>query len=103
MRGSSDSVTVRIPSGMFVTVALGTSNSRRVLVVPSRAVQQMEGETVVFVRSGADRYNRRSVTTGTDLGGEIEVVKGLEEGETVVTAGAFLLKSELLKPAGEEP
>jgi membrane fusion protein, heavy metal efflux system len=93
----------RLKPQMFATLALGSATPRRVLVVPSRAVQQMEGETVVFVRSGADHYLRRAVTTGTDVAGEIEIVKGLQDGDIVVTAGAFLLKSELLKPAGEEP
>ena len=103
LRVEAENADRRLKPQMFVTVALGSSASRRMLVVPSRAVQGMEGETVVFVRSGGDQYTRRSVTTGTDLGGEIEIVKGLKEGEVVVTAGAFLLKSELLKPAGEEP
>ena len=103
LRVEADNADRRLKPQMFVTVALGSSASRRVLVVPSRAVQQMEGETVVFVRSGADQYGRRAVATGTDVAGEVEIVKGLKEGEVVVTAGAFLLKSELLKPAGEEP
>jgi cobalt-zinc-cadmium efflux system membrane fusion protein len=103
LRVEADNPDRRLKPQMFVTVALGASAARRMLVVPSRAVQGMEGETVVFVRTGGDHYARRAVTTGRDLGGEIEIVKGLQEGEVVVTAGAFLLKSELLKPAGEEP
>ena len=102
LRVEAENADRRLKPQMFVTVALGASASRRMLVVPSRAVQGMEGETVVFVRSG-DQFTRRSVTTGVDLGGEVEIVKGLNDGEVVVTAGAFLLKSELLKPAGEEP
>ncbi|NOT45083.1 MAG: hypothetical protein HOP14_10830 [Acidobacteria bacterium] len=73
------------------------------LVVPTRAVQAMEGETVVFVRSAAGTFTRRAVATGTERDDEIEIVRGLEEGDVVATAGAFLLKSELLAPAGEEP
>jgi cobalt-zinc-cadmium efflux system membrane fusion protein len=92
----------RLKPQMFVTVALGGSTPRRVVVVPTRAVQAMEGEQIVFVRTGADRFERRAVTTGADVNGEVEIVSGLKEGEVVATAGAFLLKSELLKPAGDE-
>lgn len=93
----------RLKPQMFVTATLGAAASRRILAVPSRAVQELEGETVVFVRTGADRFARRAVTTGADIAGEVEIVRGLGEGDVVVTSGAFLLKSELLKPAGEEP
>jgi cobalt-zinc-cadmium efflux system membrane fusion protein len=61
----------------------------------------MDGEQVVFVRTAPDRFTRRSVTTGTDLGCEIEIVAGLTEGEVVATAGAFLLKSDLMRPSGD--
>jgi len=93
----------RLKPQMFVTVRLGGSAPRRVLVVPSRAVQAMDGEQVVFVRTAADRFERRAVTAGADVDGEVEIVSGLREGDVVATAGAFLLKSELMKPAGEEP
>ncbi|MEZ5285609.1 MAG: efflux RND transporter periplasmic adaptor subunit [Vicinamibacterales bacterium] len=93
----------RLKPQMFVTATLGSTTPRRVLVVPSRAVQDMEGESVVFVRTGEDRFTRRSVTTGTDVDGQIEIVRGLADGEVVVTAGAFLLKSEMLGPSSEEP
>lgn len=93
----------RLKPQMFVTVRLGGSAPRRVLVVPSRAVQAMDGEQVVFVRTAADRFERRAVRAGADVNGEVEIVSGLREGDVVATAGAFLLKSELMKPAGEEP
>ena len=92
----------RLKPQMFVAVALGASSPRRVLVVPSRAVQAMEGEQIVFVRTTDNRFERRPVTAGTEIGGEVEIVSGLHEGEVVATAGAFLLKSELMKPASDE-
>jgi len=92
----------RLKPQMFVTASLGAAGPRRVLAVPSRAVQAMEGETVVFVRIGADQFARRSVTVGADVDGLVEVVSGLAEGDVVATAGAFLLKSDLLRPAGDE-
>lgn len=92
----------RLKPEMYVTVDLAASRPRSVLVAPARAVQSMDGETVVFVRSSSGMFVRRSVVTGTDLEGDVEIVRGLEEGDVVATAGAFLLKSEL-SSAGEEP
>jgi cobalt-zinc-cadmium efflux system membrane fusion protein len=92
----------RLKPQMFVAVSLGAASPRRVLVVPSRAVQAMEGEQIVFVRTADNRFERRAVTAGTEIGGEVEIVSGLHEGEVVATAGAFLLKSELMKPARDE-
>lgn len=86
---------------MFVSIAIGAASPRRMLVVPSGAVQAMDGEQVVFVRSG-ERFARRAVVTGADRDGQVEIVSGLSEGEVVATAGAFLLKSDLVKPAGDE-
>jgi len=43
----------------------------------------------------------REVGRGRDLGGEVEVVSGLQAGETVVVEGAFLLKAEAEKSRGE--
>jgi cobalt-zinc-cadmium efflux system membrane fusion protein len=92
----------RLKPQMFVTVSLGAAAPRRVLVVPSRAVQSIDGEQVVFVRTAGDRFERRAVTTGSDFSGEVEIVSGLGEGEVIATAGAFLLKSELTRPAGDK-
>ncbi|MGE3886471.1 MAG: efflux RND transporter periplasmic adaptor subunit [Vicinamibacterales bacterium] len=102
LRIEVDNTDRRLKPQMFVTASLGAAGPRRVLVVPSRAVQAMEGETVVFVRTGADQFARRSVRVGAEVDGLVEVVSGLAEGDVVATAGAFLLKSDLLKPAGDE-
>jgi membrane fusion protein, heavy metal efflux system len=93
----------RLKPEMLVTIAIAATAPRRVLVVPSRALQTMDGESVVFVRSGADQFVRRAVTTGATVSGEVEIVRGLVEGDVVATSGAFLLKSALTSPASEAP
>ena len=88
---------------MLVTVSIAATAPRRVLVVPSRALQTMDGESVVFVRAGADQFARRAVTTGATVDGDVEIVRGLNEGDIVATSGAFLLKSAMTAPApGDE-
>jgi cobalt-zinc-cadmium efflux system membrane fusion protein len=85
---------------MLVTVSVAAT-TRSVLVVPARALQTMDGESVVFVRTGADQFMRRAVTTGATVNGAVEIVRGLSAGDVVATSGAFLLKSALAAPAPE--
>lgn len=67
-----------------------------VLAVPNAAVQRVEGLPIVFVRK-SDGFERRAVEPGMTGGDLVEVRSGLKEGEEVAMAGAFLLKSELLR------
>jgi membrane fusion protein, heavy metal efflux system len=81
---------------MFATVALPTSGSRSGLAVPTDAVQNLEGKQVVFVRRSPTQFEIRQVNPGRASGSMIEIASGLKEGEEVVTAGAFQVKSALL-------
>lgn len=92
----------RLKPQMLVTVAVAATAPRTVLVVPSRALQTMDGESVVFVQNG-DAFTRRPVTIGATVDGQVEIVRGLAAGDRVATSGAFLLKSALSAPAPEEP
>jgi len=92
----------RLKPQMLVTVSVAATAPRSVLVVPARALQTMDGESVVFVRSGADQFARRVVTTGATVNGAVEIVRGLSAGDVVATSGAFLLKSALTAPAPED-
>ena len=68
-----------------------------VLVVARDAVTQIGGEAHVFVREPDGDYELHPVVLGASSPGKIEVVHGLREGEEVVTAGVFTLKSTLLR------
>jgi cobalt-zinc-cadmium efflux system membrane fusion protein len=91
----------RLRPGMFARVRLSDPHSRPagpgVPVVPESALQR-EGEGyAVFVPSGERRFQRREVKTGRRLGELVEILDGLQAGETVVVQGAFLLSSEAAK------
>jgi cobalt-zinc-cadmium efflux system membrane fusion protein len=86
-------------AGQLVTariIADPKQATAEVLAVPRSAIEQVEGKTVVFVKSG-DAFERRSVLVGTSGGEQVEIRKGLDAGEVVAVDGAFLLKSELLR------
>lgn len=82
--------------GMFVWVELPQGELRDALAVPVESVMRHEGKAFVFVPDGADRYRRVDIEPGIEEDGFVEVKRGLEAGQRVVSKGAFLLKSELL-------
>ena len=89
----------RLKPEMYASLALGAGEAHEVLVVPSAAVQELRGKPIVFVRTAQGSFERRDVTLGAEAEGWIEVRSGVTQGESVVTTGAFLLKSELLRGA----
>jgi cobalt-zinc-cadmium efflux system membrane fusion protein len=88
--------------GMSATawVPVGKS-SEKVFAVPVAALQRIENEWIVFIPTGPDTFEMRTVGRGRDLGTEIEIVSGLKGGERVVVEGAFLLKAEAEKARSE--
>ena len=89
----------RLKAGMYVEGTSSAGGERRALVVPEECVQADEGRSIVFVKTGERVFARRVVETGERFAGAVEILKGLAEGEVVVTSGSFLLKSELRKGA----
>lgn len=95
VRCEVDNHDMRLKTGMFANVELPTTFSKQALVVPSSALQQVEGKNVVFVRHSSTQFEKREVEKGVTVSGQTEIVSGLKAGEPVVTQGAFHLKSIL--------
>lgn len=68
-----------------------------VVTVPRGAVQTIDGAPFVFVEKGKGKFELRAIERGQDLEGAVEVLHGLVAGEPVVSAGSFILKSEVLR------
>ncbi len=64
------------------------------LVVPEGAVIDTGNRTLVFIDRADGRLEPREVLLGTHLADGFQVVKGLSEGDRVVTTANFLLDSE---------
>jgi len=89
--------TERLKPGMYVESSIAAGEKRRALVIPESALQDFQSRPVVFVQTGTGAYELRLVETGERSGGRVEILRGLADGEEVVTSGSFLLKSEMLK------
>ncbi|MBL9104094.1 MAG: efflux RND transporter periplasmic adaptor subunit [Myxococcales bacterium] len=79
-----------------IAVVSGDEGAPR-LAVPRSALVEIAGESAVFVQRAPGEYERHDVVLGVAGPGLVEVVRGLEEGELVVTHGGWTLKSVLLK------
>jgi cobalt-zinc-cadmium efflux system membrane fusion protein len=86
--------------GMAATAWLPVGEGAPVIAVPAAALQRLADQWCVFVPKEPGTFEVRSVGRGRDLGGEVEIVSGLEADETVVVDGAFLLKAEAEKARG---
>ena len=83
----------RLTPGMLLRLQVaGPATSR--LLVPAEAVIRTGTRAVAIVRKDGGTFEPRELTLGADLGEQLEVVRGLEEGEQVVASGQFLVDSE---------
>ena len=81
--------------GQAVRVRITPRGSQtRGIILPEEAVQQVEGRDVVFVQVEGG-FQSVPVSTGSRSNGRVEILDGLQPGQTVVTEGAFVLKSQL--------
>ena len=88
--------------GMFATLIPAATPSRdagsvTTLAIPVGAVQREDGHSIAFVALGPDRFEKRRIVVGKQGADYVEVRDGLASGDTVVTHGSFILKSEAAK------
>jgi RND family efflux transporter MFP subunit len=84
---------LKLTPGMFVNVALEAPQGQQ-LVIPASGVLQSGSRQVVFVNRGDGYLEPREVELGARSGDDFIVLKGLKEGEEIVTSANFLIDSE---------
>jgi len=83
---------------MYITGLIHSQNiQQEVLTVPEEAVQNMNGEKIVFVLNPEQEFEVRHVKLGDKMGNRRAITQGLNENDRIVQKGAFSLKSELNK------
>ncbi len=98
VRGCIDNRLLQLRPGMFARVATRLGDDRQALMVPEEAVVSQGGrQSVIRLQRGEGgdggdgqppwRSQRVEVETGTRLAGQVEIVRGLDAGERIVTAG----------------
>jgi cobalt-zinc-cadmium efflux system membrane fusion protein len=87
---------------MLADAEIPVGRTKSALVIDSDAVQQVNGQDVVFVRTAPDRFGVRPVLVGETAGGKTNILQGIQVGDSIVVHGSFILKSQLLKASLEE-
>lgn len=89
-----DNAALKLTPGMLMRVRVGAQKPVTRLLVPSEAVITTGKRSVVIVKNTDGRLQPVNVTVGTDIGELTEIREGLNDGETVVASGQFLIDSE---------
>lgn len=90
----------RLHAGDFVDVYLDAApgpGGIAPLAVPTTALVQLDGDTVVFRRDNDGTLAAVPVRAGPVIGDATTIEEGLAAGDSVVVEGAFALKAQLLK------
>jgi membrane fusion protein, heavy metal efflux system len=87
----------RLRPEMLARAELQVGGEKAALLIPEDAVQQVNGQDSVFVRSTPDHFIMRPIQAGDSTRGMVRVLSGIGPGDQVVTQGSFLVKSQLLR------
>ncbi|MBT3346432.1 MAG: efflux RND transporter periplasmic adaptor subunit [Gemmatimonadetes bacterium] len=82
--------------GLFVEGLVRVAEESADLVVPRQALQNVDGQMVLFVETD-DGFKARVVTMGRSNDTHAEITAGLHVGERFAATGAFTLKAQLEK------
>jgi membrane fusion protein (multidrug efflux system) len=77
----------RLKPGFFARVDLGISKREGVMMIPEEAVLQRADGAVIFRLLDDSHVQRRVIEMGVIRGGFVEIVAGLEPGDSVVSRG----------------
>ena len=73
------------------------TEQKDILAIPEEAIQNLDGEKIVFILEEGDIFAVRHVTLGYKIGNNRIITQGLSEGDRIVIRGAFYLKAEISK------
>ena len=87
----------KLRPGMFADVAVMIPGEGHITAVPRNAVMSDAGNFFVFRHFKDDLWIRSDVIPGQSQGAFVEILKGISKADRIITGGAFMLKSEVLK------
>jgi membrane fusion protein (multidrug efflux system) len=93
----------QIRPGQYAKIRAATQTRRGAILVPQRAVNEMQGSYQVAVVSADNKVQIRTVQAGPQIGSLWLIDKGLQPGERVVIEGFARVKSGMTVAPSEAP
>jgi len=87
----------KLRPGLFADVEVMIPLQGRLVVVPRTAIMSDAGKNFVFHHWKEDLWARKDVTLGAVHSGYAEILNGIPKGSKIITGGAFMLKSDILR------
>lgn len=84
----------KLAPGMFVSLGFAGGPDKEELAVPSEAVIMTGERNVVIVARQGGGFDVADVTVGREADGKTAILSGLQEGQSIVVSGQFLIDSE---------
>ena len=80
----------QLQAGMFIEARLATEIRPKAVIVPEDAVLPLQGQTFIWaVKAG--KADRRPVSLGVRTAGWVEVLSGINAGDSVIVGGTMML------------
>lgn len=86
-------------AGQFARVQVAAQQDPNAIMVPQRAVQDLQGKNYVWIVDATGHAEQRDVQLGPRVGSSWQVQRGLKAGDTVIVDGVQHLKPQALVKA----
>jgi RND family efflux transporter MFP subunit len=85
--------------GSFAEVYLKTIPIYNALIIPTSALIEEQGIFYVYVQTEGESFQKREIKLGANDGEKVQILSGVNEGERIVTKGAYQIKLSLASGA----
>jgi RND family efflux transporter MFP subunit len=85
--------------GMFGRIKIDLGEQANSILVPERAVAELQGKNFVWVVDGNNKTSQRPVKVGESFADQVMVLEGLKPGETIIVEGVQKVREgEAIQP-----
>jgi multidrug efflux pump subunit AcrA (membrane-fusion protein) len=82
----------RLRIGQQLMLHVESAHAEDAVAIPDTAIVEEGGQPLAFVQMGGETFEKRELTLGIRDGNFVQVLRGVAEGERVVTKGAMAIR-----------